>query len=82
MEIGKINKQCHKLYYLIQNLLSPDPLKLQYSKGTKKVILGSMQKKNYLKILWILELSMTKLCHFELNLRLDNEKINFCRPRI
>lgn len=62
--------------------VEPRSSKTTVFKRHKKVILGSMQKKNYLKILWILELSMTKLCHFELNLRLDNEKINFSRPRI
>lgn len=62
--------------------VEPRSSKTTVFKRHKKVILGSMQNKNYLKILWILELSMTKLCHFELNLRLDNEKINFCRPRI
>lgn len=73
-----INKQCHKLYYLIQNLLSPDPLELQYSKGKNKGNIRVDANKISLQVLWILVLSMTKLCHFELNLRLDNEKINFC----
>lgn len=62
--------------------VEPRSSKTTVFKRHKKGNIRVDAKKNYLKILWILELSMTKLCHFELNLRLDNEKINFCRPRI